>query len=151
MLTEQPKAGAERLLSAATEFAVAAGDSRVDHHGVAGLHATNVPSDGIHYPGRIGTHDPGRNDRHAGHPAKDEQVEMVQRRGVNAYTNVVRVFDFRDAQTGRELEFLEPAVGGDRQSSHAATRGLYCVECYPAAVARASRIRLPFISPDVPI
>ena len=60
------------------------------------------------------------------------------------------VIEIRDGQTGGELELLEPAVGGDRQSSHAGTRGLYWLECYPAAVAHASRIRLPFISPDVP-
>src|SRR3989337_1261868 len=94
--------------------------SRIDDHGVADLDASGriaaEIADGIYYPRRIGTQDPGRYDLQVGKPAQHEEVEVVQsdRFDADAYLAALRL-GLR--QIGAVLELIEAAVRRDGSCS----------------------------------
>ena len=83
-------------------------------------------TDGVDDSRRVGAEDPRRHDLHAGHSAEDEQIQVVQRRGVDADAHL-SALRLGLRQIGAVLELIESAVRRDGESSHANIGRLYSV------------------------
>jgi hypothetical protein len=84
-----------------------------------------VGTHGVDYAARIGAERPGRRDRDARQPAHDEEIEMIEGRGVYANANVRRCTQLGNCEIVAKLEAFESAVAGDSESAH--LTGLYFV------------------------
>ena len=53
----------------------------IDHDAIARRHVRHVAPGAFDDAGGVAAEDPGRNDRHAGEPLHDEEIEMIERGG----------------------------------------------------------------------
>jgi hypothetical protein len=125
MLAEQSKVLAERLLACAAELAGAITDAGVDQHAISRRESAHVASYLVHCACTVGADDPVRANRHPRKPAEHEQIEMIERDGMNAHTHVGRRAERRNGEIGDDLQLLQSAMGGDRERSHGLVAPLY--------------------------
>jgi hypothetical protein len=118
MLAVDLVARAERLLAVEAVLARAAARPRVDDDAVAGPHGRHARPDRVDDAGSVGPDDPRRRDRDVRQPADDEQVEVVERRGLDAHAHVGRLANLGRREVVAILELIEGAVSGDRESAH---------------------------------
>ena len=116
---------AERLLARFTEAAAAIADARVDHHAITGCEPVYAAPDTFDRAGPVRAHDPSRTHRHPREAAEHEEVEMIERDRVYAHTHVRGSTERGNRKIGDDLQLLQPAVGGDRERSHALVAPLY--------------------------
>src|SRR5688500_8302500 len=125
VLAKQLVLDAERVLAFQTKLAGAVGDPGIDDHAVAGAYPAHRRSDLIDDSGAVASHDPGWCDHDAREALDNEQVQVIERGRTNADAHVVRCSKLRGRDVCSILQLLQPAVGGDRQCSHARDSGLY--------------------------
>ena len=125
MLTQKAKVLTERLLASLAEVAAAIADAGVDHHTVARREVVHAAADTFDGAGAVRADDPAGTDGHPRKPAQHEEIEMIERDGVDAHAHVGGSTERRNRKIGNDLQLLQPAVGGDRERSHALVVPLY--------------------------
>src|SRR2546425_13361402 len=109
------------MLARAAILAAVIGDPRVEHHAVARPPRSDVPADRLHHAGAVRPQDVRKAvfERQA---LYDEEVEMVERRGVDADPHVARARGRGGRGNVGELEPVETAGGADHPGAHRRAR-----------------------------
>ena len=118
MLAEESESRAQGLLSLSAILAGAVAQPWIDDDVVADGQSADLRADGLDDPGRIGAEDPRRRDRDIRQTADDEQIEPIQRHGMDANTHVARPRQLGHPEIVAKLDAIESAVTGDRERLH---------------------------------
>src|ERR1041384_4873417 len=108
------------MLAHSAILACVVADPRVDDDVVARRDIANVRPNRVDDSARVASDDPWRRQRHAGQTSDREQIDVVQRSGANANTDVAGRVNLRHRKVVAHLELLEAAVRRDPEGSPAA-------------------------------
>ena len=117
MLAEQAEAPAERLVAAEAGLTGTAREAGVDHHPVAGGNASHRGSHRLHHPRGIRADDVRQLELEPRQPARDPEIEVIERRHAHPHAHLVRALDGRLGEIAHG-EVLDAADGVERERAH---------------------------------
>ena len=118
MLAEESESRAQGLLSLSAILAGAVAQPWIDDDVVANRQSSDVRPNRLDDARCVGTQDPRRRDRDVGQTADDEQVEPIERDGMDANPHVARPRQLGHREIFAKLDAIESAVTGDRERLH---------------------------------
>jgi hypothetical protein len=118
MFAENAEVHAEGLLAIAAVLAGSVTQTWVDYDNVANANVAYILTNRVDHTSTVGAEYPAGTDGDTGQATDDKKIEMVERRGTHAHTNISRPPQLGYWEIVTQLELVETAVRGEGQAFH---------------------------------